>query len=103
MMSEQQKIANKRINEALENLHAAKALLKMQQDVVEQYEDVIKKYLGDNDTLLGKNNKVLATWKESKGAEGFDKKRFADEHPIIYKKYITIGKPIRKFLLKPLV
>jgi predicted phage-related endonuclease len=97
-----ERIATKKINDVIGQLHAVRREIKLHESIAKEYEEAIKKYLADHDTLKDKSGKVLATWKESKGAEGFDKKRFIDEHPILYKKYITIGEPIRKFLLKKL-
>jgi putative phage-type endonuclease len=43
---------------------------------------------------------LICTWKSAKSTERFDSKRFKEEHPDLYERYLTPGAPSRRFLLK---
>jgi hypothetical protein len=51
-------------------------------------------------TILTRNGFTLATWKNSSDGEKFDEKRFAEEHPELYKQYLVNKSGSRRFLLK---
>jgi putative phage-type endonuclease len=57
--------------------------------------------LGDNgDTLLDATGKTLVTWKMAAGRKTVDTKALEKEEPLIYAKYLKVGDPTRRFLLK---
>jgi putative phage-type endonuclease len=57
--------------------------------------------LGENgDTLVDLTGRTLCTFKMAKGRATIDGKQLAIDEPIIYAKYIKIGAPSRRFLLK---
>lgn len=79
----------KKLKEALKALETDEETLKAQ----------ILGFLGEHDTLLD-GEKIIATWKLSKGRETLDAKKLKAELPEIYKQYLTAGEPSRRFLLK---
>jgi len=57
--------------------------------------------LGDSgDTLIDLSGKLLATYKISSGRKLLDIKALEKNEPIIYAKYLKVGDPSRRFLLK---
>ena len=57
--------------------------------------------LGDQgDTLVDVDGNALATYKLAAGRKTFDSKTFEKDNPDIYKQYIKIGEPSKRFLLK---
>lgn len=59
----------------------------------------IQLYMGSA-AVLEKGGVTLATWKNDGDGEKFDEKRFADENPELYRKYIVPRQGSRKFLPK---
>lgn len=74
--------------------------LKVMEERKEQLEVEIKDYMGANEILADENMVPLITWKQAKGAERFDVKRFREEHPLIAPAYTNTGEPTRRFLVK---
>lgn len=57
--------------------------------------------LGDKaDTLIDASGTTLLTYKLTNGRKTFDSKSLEKEMPDIYKKYLKIGEPSKRFLLK---
>ena len=90
------------IEEALKHLLLTRGNIEMLEGDKEQAETIIKKFLGENgaDTLCSENGRILATWKEQKGAQRIDSKRLKSDRPEIYAAYSNIGESIRRLLLK---
>lgn len=51
------------------------------------FEDSIKVYMDDAEFIPGYDGKPLVTWKANKPSLKFDEKRFASDHPELYKSY----------------
>jgi len=60
----------------------------------------IMKVLGEKEELIDVNEDVLVTWKKSKDTQVFDKKKFAEEQPDIYNKYLINRDGSRRFVVK---
>lgn len=86
--------------EALSNLRFLKEKKKQTEAEIKEQEDKIKAFMGESDTLVDYEGVTLATWKNSKGRESVDAKALKEAHPIIFKKFVKIGKPSRTFLIK---
>ena len=57
--------------------------------------------LGDTgDALVDLTGNLLATYKISKGRITVDTKALQEKEPLIYAKYLKVGEPVRRFLLK---
>ncbi len=71
---------------------------------LEKEEEALKATLmgtmGENDTLVDPDGKALVTWKLSKPTNRFDAKALEAAEPDIYSRYIKIGEPSRRFLVK---
>lgn len=65
----------------------------------EELESSIKFAMNDSELLM-RADKVLATWRATKGSERFDEKRFARENPELYSRYKVTGQGTRRFVLK---
>lgn len=66
-----------------------------------ELEAAIKMAMGDAEALVAPHTvKPLATWRATKDRTRFDEKRFAAEHPELYRSYQTTEPGIRTFLLK---
>jgi putative phage-type endonuclease len=61
-------------------------------------ENRIKALMGDNERCKIGNHK--ASWTNSAGRTGIDSEKLKSELPDIYKKYIKVGKPSRRFSMK---
>jgi putative phage-type endonuclease len=85
---------------ALDVLRHSKSRVKELEEIIESSEKIIKSYMKNHSILYDVNGKLAATWKNAKGAQRFDAKRFAKEHKDLYEKYLKTGEPIRRFLLK---
>ena len=59
----------------------------------------MKLYMQDN-VKLAYAGKTLATWKSNSDRLTFDAKRFEEEHPELYKQYLTALKGSRPFIIK---
>lgn len=88
------------ILEDLIQLNAVKEAIKRTEAEKEHHEVSIKSFMGENDTLISSNGKVLATCKQVKGRETLDSAAIKIDHPDVCAKYIKIGEPTRRFLLK---
>lgn len=57
--------------------------------------------LGENgDALVDTNGQTLVTYRLAKGRETFDSKQLKTDDPVLYSKYLTVGIPTRRFLVK---
>lgn len=70
-----------------------------------EIEDYIKLFMADAENIClpgtkDNNPVVLCSWKSAKDSEKFDEKRFAAEHPDLYKSYIRPVTGSRRFLVK---
>lgn len=71
---------------------------------LEEEEEALKAILmgsmGDFDTLVGVDGKVLCTWKLAKPSVTFDSEAFKESEPELYAQYLRTREPSRRFLLK---
>ena len=92
--------ANQEIMEQVAFLQSVKADMKRLEASETDAKAIIMHYLGDQDTLIEPDGKVLATWKMSKASARFDAKALQAADPESYNKYLKAGEPSRRFLLK---
>lgn len=93
--------ASESVMEAYLNLKETNAEIKRLESVKTDLEETIKMSLLDAETLVSStDNKALVTWKAGKAKSKFDEKKFSDENPELYAKYITQVQPSRRFTLK---
>lgn len=90
--------------EAIESINHLRAVREQIKEL-EASEEAIKAELiilmGEKgDCLADAIGQVLVTYKISKGRRSFDAKAFEKDQPDVYAKYVRIGVPTRKFLLK---
>lgn len=82
----------------LKELREELAALDQRKKVIEE---TIKMTMGDAEALvLPGSDHILCSWKASKDRTKFDEKRFAQEHPDIYARYIKTTPGARTFLIK---
>jgi predicted phage-related endonuclease len=82
----------------LKELREELAALDQRKKVIEE---TIKMTMGDAEALiLPGSDHVLCSWKASKDRTKFDEKRFAQEHPDTYARYIKTTPGARTFLIK---
>jgi putative phage-type endonuclease len=81
-------------------LKDVRARLKDLETEEEELKAILMGELGENDTLLGFNEKTIATWKMSKGTTTFDAKRMQSEEPETYNRYLVNKPGSRLFLIK---
>ena len=63
----------------------------------EAYSNELKSIIGEHEGILCASG-IKATWKKTKDGVTFDEKRFADENPKLYEKYIIPKPGHRRFL-----
>ncbi len=86
--------------DAIMNLKAIKENLKIWEEKEQEYKAIIMRELKESDTLCS-SGKILVTWKLDKSGRAFlDMKALEKEHPQIYQKYLKIGNPSRRLLIK---
>ncbi len=89
-----------------EQLRDVKAKIKELEDEKKECEEKIKLSIGEAEGICAPGTiglakpTILATWKASKDSTKFNEKRFADEHPDLYKQYREVKTGGRLFLLK---
>ncbi len=66
----------------------------------EKLEVEIKSFIGENEVLTNENGVPIITWKAARGAERLDTKAVKENEPEIWERYIKIGEPTRRFLVK---
>lgn len=80
-------------------LSLIKDFIKKLETVKEMTEAEIKREMEGVEALtLG--NEQIVTWKTAKGAQRFDTKRFEQDEPTLYKKYLNQSATNRRFLIK---
>jgi putative phage-type endonuclease len=98
--NEEPLIANDELEQAIMVLQDAKAMIKKHETLARNAEMVIKSFMRDHNTLHDRNGKIIATWKNAKGAVRFDAKKFALEHEKLYDQYLKTSESGRRFVLK---
>lgn len=90
-----------------ENYHSISGLKNIRAQIadLEEAENSVKARLiialGENgDTLIDASGNTLLTYKLSNGRKSFDSKRFEKDNPDLYKQYLKVGEPSKRFLLK---
>ena len=63
----------------------------------------LKEAIGENDVLVDSNGRKLCTYKTTAARMSFDKERFMQEQPEMFRKYQTPGKASRRFLFKSIL
>jgi len=66
----------------------------------ERSEVIIKDFMGEFEALTDAFGNALITWKQAKGAERLDTKALKDMEPDVYERFIKVGEPTRRFLVK---
>lgn len=61
----------------------------------------LMKSIGNFETLVDHLGEVIVSWKKSNPTEVFDKKKFQEENPDIYNKYLINKQGSRRFIVKP--
>ena len=84
----------------LAELRAKKAQYDALETEIDALTDALKLYMVDAEALVDESGTVLLTWKSAKDKTSFDSKRFAEEHPELYKEYLKTGPGARSFLVK---
>lgn len=78
--------------------------IREQVEALETEEDKLKAMamieLGESDTLVGLDGKVLCTWKMPKAGVKFDQQRFERDHGDLYLEYLVPKPGSRRFLIK---
>lgn len=93
-------VASEKCLMALEYLKTCRHNIKEEEKDEESYKALIMSELGEADTLVDSEGKVLLTWKQGKPTRRFNAKAFQVDHPDLYLKYLEDGEPTRRFLLK---
>jgi len=90
-----------------ENIAAACAKLRQVKDNIKELETAeeslvgaIQQIMADHAVIKDFEGKILATWKTAKGSARFDSKRFKEEMPETYEKFVISTDGSRRFLVK---
>ncbi len=84
----------------LGRLHLVRDSIKNKEMEKEQLEVEIKHFMGEAEILVNDGMVPVATWKQAKGAERVDSKSLKENEPDVWERYLKIGDPTRRFLLK---
>lgn len=87
---EKKVIEIKHIKQLISNLEADEDRLKAQ----------IMSLIGDSDTLVTRDGKLLVTWKMSKGRTALNQSALKEKYPQIYQEFMCASEPTRRFLIK---
>ena len=93
-------VADYKIQEAIDALNDTKAKMKILEDSKVQLEDKIKVFMQQNDTLVGQDGKIAATWKATTPSKRFDATSFKKDNEAEYEKYLKICSSSRRFSIK---
>jgi len=98
--NEEPLMVDNELEECIELLKVNRQHIKILEESNESYEVKIKAFMKNHDILHGRNGKPACTWKNAKGATRFDLKKFSEENQTLYEKYLKIGNPSRRFIIK---
>ncbi len=85
----------------LETYHALKSQIKTMEGQVDAIELDIRKEMGENEVLYMPDGETeAATWKTFVTSGKFDQKKFKDENPEMYSKYVSGEKETRRLVIK---
>ena len=93
-------IANRQIETWATQLVMHKRQLKSIEDTIDALQAGLQSAMGECDSLITFDGKVLATWKSSKGSKRFDPKLLQAEMPEVYERYVIEQPGSRRFLIK---
>jgi putative phage-type endonuclease len=99
-VSDETIVADRDISEALATLKETRQIIKGLEATEKSLQDLICVYMNDKQTLVEANGKIAATWKQRNGSARFDTKAFQQDHAELYDRYLSVGAPVRSFLLK---
>jgi putative phage-type endonuclease len=85
---------------AITNLKQAKAAVNQAQEDEDGFKVIVLKALGESDTLVDVDGKVLATWRATAAPRRFDLESFKAEHANLHAQFLKEGQPSRRLLLK---
>jgi putative phage-type endonuclease len=85
---------------AIEVLKLAKATAKLADQQEEEAKFALLKVMGEADTLIDEQEKVLLTYRQAKESSRFDAKAFQAEHPDLYGQFCKVTPGSRRLLLK---
>lgn len=85
--------------ESLNTLNVIKQARKALDEKEEQHRMVVEQFIKENEVLM-EGDSILATYKTQNGREGFDTKKFREDHPELYNKYKKQGKSFRVLRIK---
>ena len=60
----------------------------------------VKAHMGECEQIIDESGKALVTWNNAAGKARFDTTAFRHDHPELYERYLTVGKPTRIFIPK---
>lgn len=86
--------------DALSLYKQRKAQIKALEEDCKTFENWCKLKMADAEFIAGADGKPLATYKANKSSMKFDEKRFKEEHPDIYSKYLNEKPGARIFKVK---
>ena len=93
-------VANNEVMSAVRHLRGIRDTIKSLEEQESALKVLIQNDLAECSTLTAPDGEILATWKKAKDSATFDKKRFADENPAMYARYLSTTEGSRRFLLK---
>lgn len=93
-------IANRQIETWAAQLVMHKRQLKSIEDTIDALQAGLQSAMGECDSLITFDGKVLATWKSAKGSKRFDPKLLQAEMPEVYERYVIEQPGSRRFLVK---
>ena len=92
--------ASNEVLTAVRQLRGVRDAIKSLEEKESELKVMIQNDLAECSTLIGHDGEILATWKKAKASATFERKKFADENPAMYARYITTTEGSRRFLLK---
>ena len=92
--------ANQEIGVLIPVLKGEMHLAKATADDVEHCKLQIMNFMGEHDTLIDEDGKVLVTWKQVSPNDAFDTNQFKQDYPHLYEQYLQPRASYRRFLVK---
>lgn len=91
--------ATDEVTKALDTLRAAREELAKAKEIESAALATIQGYMGTNESL-GVGGQIVATWKSCKSVARLDSASLKAKMPDIYKQFLKLGTPVRRFMLK---
>ena len=98
--TEEVKQAEEEIIETVKLLAEIKSQINLLKKQSEELQCNIQNFMGESAAIVDEFNNLLVTWKTINAQEKFDEIKFKADYPELYRQYMALTKPTRRFEVK---